>query len=87
MAQNSDYGVGVHGVFNDGKTFLSASVWMQESIEMAFLVSVVSQTITAQAAKARCPAGTLNEGWIVEKGHAFSDPLDCCHDRVSDWQA
>ena len=33
-----------------------------------------------------CPQGTLNEGWTVDEQYAFSDPLDCCGSRVSNWQ-
>lgn len=56
-------------------------------IIVLFVMSVASRKISAEADKPRCPNGTLNEGWIVDKGHAFSDPLDCCDHRVADWQA
>lgn len=51
-----------------------------------FSLTVMATTM-ADEEKPRCPPGSLNEGWIVDKGHAFSDPLDCCGHRVSQWHA
>lgn len=37
-------------------------------------------------AEIQCPVGTLNEGWIVQQQTAFDNPLDCCGDRVRNWE-
>lgn len=52
---------------------------------MLFRILFLIFSAVINAEETTCPQGSLNSGWTVLKSNAFSDPLKCCGNDVSQW--